>query len=496
MVMELVSKYIREQKRYTKKELRRIFSLDEIGIEKFLKSLKAYGVLKCVENSNKQLEMSDLVDEDIEIADVTVGSDECLYVFTYVGIITLGNRIIKIYPKYLLSADDNPITEMKQVLKVLDKYSHSQEQIINFFNGEDENRSFNILAVIIFLMRDYYDYGVYSNSEDIVEVNGDGQILWNKTIDEVFPIIEKNRPYYAELYTERTVDDDLDYFKRLHEAVITDCSKMLHLSQIDELFDMDEISLTEERIRDFGEKEYILDRIQKELNIQFNTRKQVLLKTIYAYIAQDRKLLDEDNGISMFGTNAFHAVWEAVCAEAFDNKLKTPLEQLPLRTGVADGYNPNQNLIDVIEKPIWVEAEGEEKEASDTLIPDLISFATLEGVDYFLIFDAKYYNIQLERNKPLRGNPGVSDVTKQYLYQLAYKNFIEAHGIARVRNFFIMPTEKDHIVYKGVAKFEMLSALGLENIKVYQIPAMMVYDCYLSKKKIDYSMLDITDVDN
>jgi len=105
-------------------------------------------------------------------------------------------------------------------------------------------------------------------------------------------------------------------------------------------------------------------------------------------------------------------------------------------------------------------------------------------IEYFLIFDAKYYNIQIEKNKHLRGNPGVSDVTKQYLYQLAYKRFIEAHGIARVKNFFIMPTEKDYSINKGFAKMKMLEALGLENIQVLQLPATVVYECYLSKRKM------------
>ena len=72
--MKIFSGYVREQKRYTKNELKHIFSFDEAGVEKFIKSLKAYGVLKSVKNSNAQLEMSDLVDEDIEITDETAVS--------------------------------------------------------------------------------------------------------------------------------------------------------------------------------------------------------------------------------------------------------------------------------------------------------------------------------------------------------------------------------------------------------------------------------------
>ena len=490
--MKIVSSYVREQKRYTKNELKNIFSYDESGVEKFIKNLKAYGVLKSVKNNTNQLELSELMDEDVEITDETADSGDCLYVFTYVGIITCGNRVIKVYPKYLLSKKDDPLDEMKQVIKVLERYSRSEEQIINVFNGNGENRSFNILAVILFLLNDYYEYGIYTNSEDIVEVNGEGEILWGKTIDESFALIDDNRPYYMELYTGRSVDDDLDYFKRLHECILTECSHQLRDAQLDTLFNMDSIELSEESLQDFGDRDYILECIYKELNIQFNTRRQILLKTLYAYVFQERRMLEENDGISMYGTTSYHAVWEKVCAEVFDNKLNTTLGQLKMSVPLAEQYKSMQRktLIEIIEKPIW-EGSDTTETAAETLIPDLISIPKTNGVDSFIIFDAKYYNIQLEKGKRLRGNPGVGDVTKQYLYQLAYREFIKAHNIAVVKNCFLMPTEKDEIVKKGTAKMPMLEALGLENIQIRLIPTKILYDYYLAQKKMDIGLLEL-----
>lgn len=490
--MKIVSSYVREQKRYTKNELKSIFSFDEAGVEKFIKSLKAYGVLKSVKNNTAQLEMSDLLDEDIEITDETAESGDCLYVFTYVGVITSGSRVIKVYPKYLLSQKE-PLAEMKQIIKVLERYSNSEEQIINIFNGDGENRSFNILAVILFLLNDYYEYGIYTNSEDIIEINGEGEILWGKTIDESFAMIEDSRPYYMEFYTGKTVEDDVDYFKRLHECVLTECSNQLHDAQLDELFGMDALALSEETLLDFGDRDYILERLHKELNIQFNTRRQILLKTIYTYISQDRRMLEENDGISMFGTTAYHAVWEKVCAAVFDNKLNTTLGQLKMSVPLADEFKDRSSeaLINIIEKPKWKGIDMEEVDAADTLIPDLISIPQINGTDHFIIFDAKYYNIQLEKGKSLRGNPGVGDVTKQYLYQLAYKDFIKAHNISVVKNCFLMPTEKNEIIKKGTARMPMLEALGLENIQIRLIPASMLYERYLAKGKIDIGLLEL-----
>ena len=490
--MKIISRYVREQKRYTKNDLKNIFSFDEFGVEKFIKNLKAYGVLKTVKNNMDQLEMSDLMDEDVEITDETADSGDCLYVFVYVGIITCGSRVIKVYPKYLLSKKEEPLGEMKQVIKVLERYSRSEEQIINVFNGNGENRSFNILAVILFLLNDYYEYGIYTNSEDIVEINGEGEILWGKTIDESFALIEDNRPYYMELYTGRVIDDDMDYFKRLHECILTECSHQLYEAQLDSLFDIDLLELSDKTLQDFGDKDYILERIYKELNIQFNTRRQILLKTLYAYVSQDRRMLEENDGISMYGTTTYYAVWEKICAEVFDNKLNTILGQLKISVPLAEQYKPMQRktLLEIIEKPIWKGIDTTEI-ASSTLIPDLISIPKCDGVDSFIIFDAKYYNIQLEKGKLLRGNPSVGDVTKQYLYQLAYREFIRVHNITVVKNCFIMPTEKDEIVKTGIVKMPMLEALGLENIQIRQIPAKMLYEHYLSQKKIDISLLEL-----
>ncbi len=398
------------------------------------------------------------------------------------------NRIINAYPKYLLSIKDEPLEEMKQVIKVLERYNKSQEQIINVFNGAGENRSFNILAVILYLLNDYYEYGIYTNNEEIVEINGQGEILWDKTIDEGFAFIEKNQPYYIDFFTQKSIENDLDYFKRLHECILTECSHQLQEAKLDLIFEMEIPNLSEEKISDFGDREYILERIQKELNTEYSTRKIVLLKTIYAYISQNQKLFDENYGISMFGTTSFHMVWEKVCAKVFNNKSCTPLDQLNMTVPLTSEYHNKKNLIDIIEKPIW-EGIDITQEANDTLTPDLINISQINQSDCFFILDAKYYNLQLEKGKRLRSNPGVGDVTKQYLYQLAYQKFINAHNISIVKNCFLLPTEKDEFLKKGIVKMPMLESLKLENIEIWQIPAQKIYEAYLTRKKLDLKFL-------
>ena len=82
-------------------------------------------------------------------------------------------------------------------------------------------------------------------------------------------------------------------------------------------------------------------------------------------------------------------------------------------------------------------------------------------------------------------------MTKQYLYQPAYREFIKAHNIAVVKNCFLMPTEGNEIVKKGTAKMPMLEALGLENIQIRLIPAKMLYECYLTQRKININLFEL-----
>lgn len=477
----MISEFVREQKRYTQKDLCKILRCSEEKAIPLIRKLKEFGVLKAVKASDIQRDMSDLMDEDIEVADVEIGEDEYLYVFTFVGVIVVAGRVLKCYPKYLLHANQ-PKEELRQVIKVLEKYN-TKEQIVRMFNDSSESSSFNLLAVLLFLLQDYYENGVYSNTEDIIESNGSGEILWDKTINETFTLLSNNRPYYVDLQTKKRVNDDFDYFKRLHECILTRASKELMDAELLDIFEITGVDLTDEKLDEFGENEYILYRIEKELNTQFNTRKQLVLKTIYAYIDRSGSLYDTDC-LSLFGTNSFNLVWEGICADIMDNQLDVRLGALQLPIPLKPEYDRKQKLIDLIEKPLW-SVTG--KTASDTLIPDLVSISD----NKFIIFDAKYYNAVLEPGQPPKAQPGIESVTKQYLYQLAYQKFIDDHGFAGVENCFLMPTEEKNIIHKGEASMQMLSALGLQNIKVRLLPAETVYEHCLSGRKMDISTLEL-----
>ena len=193
----LTSSFVREQQRYTLSQLSNILdcSLDETV--HIVRKLKEFGILKTVSASDSQKELSELTDDDITITEVNADSDDSFFVFTFVGVAVVARHVLKCYPKYIKSIE-KPFNELRQplnnelqqflnnelrrILKVLEKYN-SRNQIIRMFNETSENSSFNLLAVQLFLINDYYENGIYSNTEDIVEINGSGEILWDKTIN-------------------------------------------------------------------------------------------------------------------------------------------------------------------------------------------------------------------------------------------------------------------------------------------------------------------------
>ncbi|MEE3422966.1 MAG: LlaJI family restriction endonuclease [Succinimonas sp.] len=477
-----LSLFVKEQKKYSFNALCSMFKSTAGDLIPIIRKLKEFGLLKIENKSVSPQNLSELA--DAEVVATNDNTNDYNYLFNFVGVVVVAGKTLKCYPKYLPD-HCSPVAELKQILKVLEKAS-SKDQSIRMFSENNADASLNLLAVMLFLIHDYYENGIYANTEEIIEINGDGEINWNKTINETFTLISHNKPYYPYLLTRKRITDDCDFFKRLHEYVLTEVSKELQNADLLDLFELTEIELTDEKLDELGDKEYILYKIEKELNCQFNTRKQLVLKTIYAYIDR-RGNLNDVNCISLFGTSSFNTVWERVCSDILDNQLQKPLSDLNLPVPVQkNSTEAKKTLKEIIEKPKW-SATG--LEANDTLIPDLVTITE----DKFIIFDAKYYTPVLELGRPPEHQPGIESVTKQYLYQLAFQDFISKHGFAEVKNCFLMPTDQTNVQNMGTVTMKMFADLNqnLQVIEVRYIPASMAYEHYLSDKKIELSLLDL-----
>lgn len=426
----------------------------------FIKELKEYSkdyILQLMkkESFNKLLEYEILKREDD------------IFKFNFVGVIIVDNYIINCYPKYIPN-EDNIESDFAQIIRVIKKYKNLNDE----FSWENENledTSFNLLSMRIFFLEDYYENGIYTNIQNIREINGNGEIDWDRTINNIDPIIKDNKPYYGELYTKYKINDLYDYFRLLHEYIITDCSKSLEETGLIELFDLTPVELSDKVKLDFGDDAVIQKKLEKELNVEFNSHKRKLLKSMHAYLSGKNSFTNEDF-LTIYGTSTYHVIWEEMCQRVFKNKLNK----------LVDGKT---RLIDTIKKPVWHLKEGNFE--VDTFRPDLITF----WKNYFIIFDAKYYKLKI--TSKLERQPGLSDVTKQYLYQLAYNDFIKEHGFKGVKNAFLIPTYHEKVENKGYVEIGILHDLGLENIQVVMLPAKKINQYYLDNKKMSISALNL-----
>ena len=402
-----------------------------------------------------------------------IDEDGDKYQFNYVGVIIIDNLVINCHPKYFTNYS---LEEFKQVIRVIKKYNSSKD--LDYQNEELEDISFNLLSMMVFFLEDYYEYGVYNNIKNILEVNGNGEIDWNRTINYTNPIIKDNKPYYTELYTKYKIDDLYDYFRRLHEYVITRCSKKLETAGLLDLFELTAVEISDKTLEDFGEIDYILKKLEKELHVEFNSHKQKLLKSMHTFIKEENSFSNE-NYLTLFGTNSYHVIWEEMCKKVFGDKLNKSLKELGFK-------DSKTKLIEVIKKPQWIYNDIKTHEAEGTFIPDIVTFYGKK----FIILDAKYYKLKFDE-KNLSGQPGLESITKQYLYELAFNEFIEKYRFKGVKNAFLLPKYSGEIENIGIAKIEILSNLNLEDIQIIMLPADKINQYYLDNKKMSIKLLNI-----
>lgn len=483
---------VREEKKYNKSDI-----LNEISKNKE----KILGISE--ENSCDEDKISRIL-EKLVYWDIVKKSNsnyckKC-FKFSFVGVIIIEDIVITSYPKYMKKYD---FDDFKQVIKVIKKVNRDNDEFEQEDDFSDED-SLNILPVLLFLIRDYFENGLYETTQEIIEINGNNEILWGKTVDNFYPIIVNNRPIYTEFYTKKRVKDLDNYFRKLHETILTECFKQLDEVNLLDLFDFTKVILTDETMDDFNDNnDNILDKIKIEKTNQFNTRKLKVLTAMEMYLSNKGSHFLASDRLSVYGTKSFHYIWEKVCCTVLNDVKDDKLSELNLPVELNSKYNDckDESLMDIIERPSWyVIGEDDPKKPDKSLEPDLITIDEIDNKKTFFIFDAKYYNIQLQKDKKLDRQPGIQSITKQYLYQLAFKEFIELHKFDDVKNCFLFPIDSLEVENRGFVQLKMLNDFqlkilnnpkNLENIQALFLPAKRVYKFYLEDQSIPISKLKI-----
>ena len=340
------------------------------------------------------------------------------------------------------------------------------------------------------LLELYAEYGVYSNYVEGRELNGSGTIDWGRTISNHLPLLSGGRPIYVEYETRKTLRDESDFITRLHRAVLTECSRQLFDAHVGDLLSLDEVELSVEEVSDFGDSESLKWRLERERDSQFVDWKAAVLDLLWRYLL-NRESTTEYDEISALGSSSFFHLWEMACKTAFGDELDSKLGKLgfPLKGEWIE--RKRDTLLGIIESPKWEQRRDEryvECDSVATLIPDTIAFATDEdGRRVFAIYDAKYYVPEVARK--IEKQPGLESVTKQFLYQSAYKDFVLDHGFDYVVNAFLVPSAENEL--KELARVSFPKVMGeveppfSNYIHMWALPASSVFEAYLRGERID-----------
>lgn len=513
--MRIISAYVREDWYYSVESLKTLFSFTKENyqteeaakrdLQLFIKDLLSRNVLK--------IRKANIAEDEVDIEFYNYTDDDLIftenkYKFAFVGIIICRSRIIYAYPKYIGKPNKlptvKPVKELAQVIRVIEKYSKekSKQEVrnINLFVDEEDTGKINTLSVMLFLLEDYTANGPYENDETIIEINGNGSVLWQKTVDETYPFIKDNRPYYTELYTCRDICDEDDYFKRLHEYVVTRCSHEIEIAGLTSFFSLPIAEISDDEENAFGEPEYIVSLLETAIATTYDDRKLSVLKAMKAYF-NSSKILVGDTELQLIGTRSFNLIWEEVCAKVYssqkgDSRTRHPnVNEIEPRidyTLINKAFDKKPpTLVELIKQPIWKRYSKESKGIpKETFNPDYLRFEMGKTRDkyIFYILDAKYY-CPVWTNESIQGQPGVEDVAKQYLYFLAYKEVLEKYNVTEVKNYFLMPKRKDDVELPGYVKMDILKDLGLGIVEVRMLHPEFLFENYLNNKQLNLSDL-------
>lgn len=455
-------------------ELAQLFGLAIDETDNIVRSLLKRGIVrKCRNGEDEQNDIS---------------SFDLRFKFDYVGLVISHNLLITSYPKYFLEGTPDE-GQLRCIFRVLRRQSNQMQRMPSFDLAGDS--SDDQLSLTLKLLDLYGEYGEYTNYVGSYELNGPGTIDWSRTIALRQPILIDNEPIYVEYDTRKRLRDETDYITRLHRCMLTACSKDLRDWGVADLLSLDDIYLTDEEIGDFGGTEVVGKRLEQERSRQFVTWKLTVLDVLERLVLKRDSPTNEDE-LECLGTTSFYAIWEGACKVAYGDMLDKHIDELDIDLSCKWYPCRSETLLSIIPHPKWTlsDQDGSAIHETATLIPDVITLNSRhDDTKEFCIYDAKYYVPKIGDGS-IEKQPGVESVTKQFLYQSAYKDFIKDHEtITSVKNIFLLPTTADEPHYLGHVSFpgvipEEESPL-CNQIDVWQIPAEKVFDAYLENRQLD-----------
>lgn len=379
--------------------------------------------------------------------------------FDFVGVICLNQYTAAVLPKYINENINykEKIKKIVQIIKVLKTYSkNTQTNYIDghYLSSDIKDMLVSDIAVADYIINDYLKYGIYKKEEKEINLNGNGEIYWEDTINLLNPYIVNNKPIYLNTYNINETLNDYNYISKIHKwAVCKSINTYAQLLGYDIDVDFDHLY----DIGELGSNEFVISLLEKEMRNVYLDRKINLLKALHTMIS--RKFLSNKSNLSLYGTKSYNIVWENMCSKVFKNQYDKYKKYIP--------------------KPKWTDIKGNEVFAKKTLEPDIIRILETDIENLFFILDAKYYNIELE-NGTLNNNPGVADIVKQMFYEKVFKTALSEY---KKYNLFLFPKEENKCLYEVFGKVS-IELLCENDIFLVYLSDTIIYNMYINSEVV------------
>lgn len=459
--------WYRELARYSKEKIQ-----NDLGVNsaRIINKLIGSRILWRVKRGNGEASDEDMLSID--------SMNNSMLTFKFCGIVMIEDILIRCYPKYIQNHDYKKSFPL--VLNAIKKYKTQKRQRNYLLKRGTDDKDF--FSIVLALIKDYQKNGLYWHRKRDYEYNGEGETDWQDTLERYNPVFlhtsKGMRPAYINRITYRQRTDEENFFRQIHMAVLDECSNIIRKMELTELIAIRGIRFLENKLQKLGSTRYILYKLKKEYSCQFLEKRRNILRLLIIYI-EKKYVKTAYNDVVFWGTNSLHVIWEEASKQIFENQLYTKVKDIDgLQLDLRKKYEKrNEPLINVIDSPEWLLIGSKKAIKTPTLIPDVVRITQ----NSFIIYDAKYYVPHFTDEK-IWGQPGLESVAKQFLYHIAYKDFIKYFQVQTVKNIFLIPhsSNGERTFWKlADVDFKILSQYTNNKIEVFYIDAEFVWRMYI-----------------
>ena len=333
-------------------------------------------------------------------------------------------------------------------MRVLAKYGQDTRDRQGLASVEDGN--VGLISTVQDLSDDFRQYGIFAERVRYATKNS-GKANWPRTAARELAMVSRNgNIVYPNIRTSRTSNAHESVLARVQVAVLLEIAEH-HGWWLGGLQGR-EAELKHYASPDFPRLLWS-QKLRSLLPNLFAQRAIRLAHSLISYLDEDPR---QNDGITLYGIDDFHAVWERMLREV-----------LP---GVEGGWNsrlPKPAFRRAANGHLLVQERGMQ---TDIVIRD---GATLK------VLDAKYYDATA-----LSNSPGWPDIVKQLFYDLA---LISVAGDEARTGSFVFPARNNGegpFTQVSVVRADQEPAVGFPSINCMYLSVMEVMEAYLGRRKL------------